>query len=241
MINENTAGNIGIGTTTPSSKLTVAGLIQSMSGGFKFPDGTVQLTAGVTPGNVVTSLNGLKDNVTLAPGPNITITPSGNSLTIAATNAGLTAVAHDGTLTGNGTNASPLSVAPQEGASLQIFTVDAFCDLHERDTSTGCTLATVPAGKRLVIEYVSAIASLNAGEFIAWTDVGSQGPLKGSVCHHFFPATLGSDGAKVYFGFSQQTKLYVNAGNVVTAQWSRVGTGPGSMEVIVSGYFVDVP
>jgi len=88
VITETAAGNIGIGTTTPSSKLTVAGLIQTTSGGFKFPDGTVQLTAGIAPGNVVTSLNGLKGDVQLAPGPNITITPSGNSLTIAATNAG---------------------------------------------------------------------------------------------------------------------------------------------------------
>src|SRR6185503_8783110 len=40
------AGNVGIGTTTPASKFTVNGLIHSTSGGIKFPDGTVQTTAG---------------------------------------------------------------------------------------------------------------------------------------------------------------------------------------------------
>ena len=36
----------------------------------------------IAPDQVVTSLNGLKENVTLAAGTNITITPSGNTLTI---------------------------------------------------------------------------------------------------------------------------------------------------------------
>ncbi len=38
-------GNVGIGTETPSSKLAVSGTVESTSGGFKFPDGTVQTTA----------------------------------------------------------------------------------------------------------------------------------------------------------------------------------------------------
>lgn len=38
-------GNVGIGTTAPAEKLTVAGTIESTSGGVKFPDGTVQTTA----------------------------------------------------------------------------------------------------------------------------------------------------------------------------------------------------
>ena len=40
-----TGGNVGIGTTDPGQKLTVAGTIQSTSGGVMFPDGTTQTTA----------------------------------------------------------------------------------------------------------------------------------------------------------------------------------------------------
>lgn len=42
------AGNVGIGTTTPGQKLTVAGTIESTSGGFKFPDGSTQTVAAVS-------------------------------------------------------------------------------------------------------------------------------------------------------------------------------------------------
>jgi hypothetical protein len=41
----NTGRNFGIGTTQPSSPLTVAGTIETTAGGVKFPDGSVQTTA----------------------------------------------------------------------------------------------------------------------------------------------------------------------------------------------------
>jgi hypothetical protein len=41
------SGNVGIGTTSPGQKLSVAGTIESTSGGFKFPDGTAQTTKGL--------------------------------------------------------------------------------------------------------------------------------------------------------------------------------------------------
>ena len=49
---------------------------------------TSGLASNVVNGSVVKSLNGLKDSVTLAAGSNVTIMPSGNTLTIATTGAG---------------------------------------------------------------------------------------------------------------------------------------------------------
>jgi len=45
-------------------------------------------SSNVISGSVVSSLNNLKDNVTLAAGSNVTITPSGNTLTVAAAGVG---------------------------------------------------------------------------------------------------------------------------------------------------------
>ncbi|HWN11607.1 MAG TPA: hypothetical protein VNO50_20435 [Pyrinomonadaceae bacterium] len=42
-----TSGNVGIGTVAPTTRLDVAGQIRSSTGGYKFPDGTVQTTAAM--------------------------------------------------------------------------------------------------------------------------------------------------------------------------------------------------
>ena len=69
------------GDGTPTSPLGVA------AGGInttQLADYAVTLNK-IAVNQVVTGLNGLKENVTLAAGPNITITPSGSTLTIAST------------------------------------------------------------------------------------------------------------------------------------------------------------
>jgi hypothetical protein len=48
IISEDKFGKVGIGTTSPTSKLTVAGMIETTLGGYKFPDGTIQSTAAIS-------------------------------------------------------------------------------------------------------------------------------------------------------------------------------------------------
>ncbi|WP_460676123.1 beta strand repeat-containing protein [Hymenobacter coalescens] len=52
------SGQVGIGTAAPTQKLEVAGQVYSSTGGFRFPDGTVQTTAAVAPA-ATTASNGL--------------------------------------------------------------------------------------------------------------------------------------------------------------------------------------
>jgi hypothetical protein len=53
VITEDKFGHVGVGTTAPTSKLTVQGMIETTLGGLKFPDGTVQTTAMVSGGVTV--------------------------------------------------------------------------------------------------------------------------------------------------------------------------------------------
>ncbi|MHC5054991.1 MAG: hypothetical protein ACYTKD_09785 [Planctomycetota bacterium] len=46
------SGNVGIGTNAPAEQLSVAGVVESTSGGFRFPDGTLQTSAGYTQAEV---------------------------------------------------------------------------------------------------------------------------------------------------------------------------------------------
>jgi len=50
--------------------------------------GNLNVAGNLTGGNIVKNLNGLTGNITLAAGSNITITPAGNTLTIASTGGG---------------------------------------------------------------------------------------------------------------------------------------------------------
>src|SRR5262249_31787532 len=60
IITQTKLGRIGIGTTSPTSTLTVEGMIEATTGGFKFPDGTVQTTSSSS------ALLGVSHDATLA-------------------------------------------------------------------------------------------------------------------------------------------------------------------------------
>jgi hypothetical protein len=254
IITEDKTGRIGIGTIAPTSKLTVQGMIETTLGGYKFPDGTMQTTAGIalvthdatlagngTPGSplgianggvgtaqlannavtaakiapaqVVKGLNGLTDSVVLQAGANMAITKAGNTLTIASTVSDPAKNAFQGNLI--------ISFADGEGL--------------------GSGILTVPAGKRLAIEFISITSSIPADQelvdiFLTTTVNGTPLDYRLSV------QPTGSDASPVKYMAEKLVRLYSDSGTNLTAVAGRTpGNGAANIHIRISGYLVDLP
>jgi hypothetical protein len=59
-------GNVGIGTTAPGQRLSVAGAVESTTGGFKFPDGSVQASAAGAVGGTYDFNTAVGENALVA-------------------------------------------------------------------------------------------------------------------------------------------------------------------------------
>ncbi|MBI1764078.1 MAG: hypothetical protein HYR56_21850 [Acidobacteria bacterium] len=212
------SGNLGLGTITPGSKLTVAGVIETTTGGLRFPDGTTQITASnsalsavahdaslsgngtsgtplviaangvgtaqladnavtstkivasgvgttqlannavtgakIATGQVVKSLNGLFDVVTLAAGSNITLAPSGNTLTIATGGA-----ANNWSLTGNAGSTPSLNFLGTTDNQPLAFRING-AEVMRLNAGGGVGIGTVsPPLARLHVEGTSNAAA----------------------------------------------------------------------------------
>lgn len=226
VITESNSGQIGVGTTAPTSKLTVAGTVETTFGGYKFPDSTVQTTAalasishdatltgngtpgsplGVAPAQTVRSLNGLTDTVTLAAGANIAITSTGNTLTIAST-----------------------ATDPAKNA----FQSEVLISISEGENS-GVGEISVPANKRLVIEYI-AIKAVGDDPF---NTLDINAPLAGNnTIFQIMPIpVVGRISAA-----DKQVRIFADGTVSMVATLFAAASNDATVRVTVSGHLVDL-
>ena len=115
-----------------------------------------------TPGGIVNSLNTLTGAVTLANGPNVTLTPSGNTLTIDTAGPGVTSLA--GT---NGISASPASGAVTVTSNATASNVPG--TIVARDSFDGFSVGSINLTALLNLAQTTAttgIVNLNGNRFL---------------------------------------------------------------------------
>jgi len=120
----------------------------------------------------VTSLNGLTGALALTPGSGISITPSGQSISIAYTGGGgaggITSVTHDASLSGAGTGASPLSIANGQvvrsvNGVHDAVTLAAGSNVTITPSGSTLTIASSGGGGGLTLPFVGSTSSAHPG------------------------------------------------------------------------------
>jgi hypothetical protein len=168
------------------------------------------------------------------PGPSVTIA---SPLPLPVT--GTLSFAGGSAVTVNNPATSPVLVRDVDNPARQPVQAEGSCN----GTLGGClkTIYTVPAGKRLVIEYASMRANIPVGEvaeLLIDTVVGDK------VVRNGLPPTAPS---VAFLGFSaanmgQQVRLYADPGTIVNVEAFRSASGnEASFDFTISGHLVDVP
>jgi hypothetical protein len=108
---------------------------------------------------------------------------------------------------------------------------------------------TVPPGRLLVIEYMSASAEVPVGQRVQVRTVLKGGPegefFPSPPTHHFplqFQGRFPTLNTPDIFSGAQQVRIYVSAGRRLMVTWFRsAGTGRGECRAAISGYLMDAP
>src|SRR5439155_23134862 len=145
------------------------------------------------------------------------------------------------------TTASPVPVRDVDNPAKQPFQAEVVGGFADGASSTGdITIATVPAGKRLVIEHVSAFGTMlptqkviNGGSEVIWTD--PFGII--IVQYHWDSQGSNADGSRDYFVVSEALRVYANPGPIqcFAERDSTAGANPNSVTFTISGYLVNCP
>lgn len=101
---------------------------------------------------------------------------------------------------------------------------------------------TVPAGKRLVIEYVSGQAFLPSGQKALFSVIVSLQGQSTGTWHYLESTVVGPFGSQDCFQCGRLVKLYADPGTTVMLRTDRDSpTGTGISRMTLSGHLVSVP
>jgi hypothetical protein len=144
------------------------------------------------------------------------------------------------------TTASPVLVRDVDNVARQPFHAEAVGGFADGGSTTrGLLIPTVPAGKRLVIEHVSAFARMPIGQSMVGGVLLADDPgALVTVRFHWDRQGHNADGSLDYFVASEPVKFYNNDGLPVAWEVERdnvSGALPHSVDINCDGYLEDCP
>jgi hypothetical protein len=174
-------------------------------------------------------------NVNVVNNPGVTVL---NSPTVQSQQSGTWDVGITGspTVTVGNTSANPVPVVASPPSPFQEEVILVF----NNGSNSANGGFSVPTGKRLVIEHVSATAALAEGQQLTGTRIDTLQVGGGSQKGHYFVASFQANvpGIGDYYAISQETRLYA-IGTVPVNAFRNGTTGTAQMNISVSGYLVD--
>jgi hypothetical protein len=226
--------NIAAGAVT-TAKLADGGVT-----GAKLAAGTIT-NEKVATGQIVKSINSLKDDVTLAAGSNITITPSGNTLTIAST------AASSGTTVVTGTGSSSLILS----LAVRTCLTGAPCVLPSNTQELIGADANVSSALPMLMTYTLSVWSTSSGGKVAcyptvdgvragagdWPSGGNADAFDVWDLPSSKQTTLTS--SRIYPGVTPGTHHFGLAcnGSGTQLNWRQINSDPG----LASFYVLQIP
>jgi hypothetical protein len=125
-----------------------------------------------------------------------------------------------------------------DASALNAFQHQVEEQMADGDDNHRLVLGTVPADKRLVIEYISFRASPPAGEEVTLLVLTTTGGGEGAV--HFLPLEQQPSSTLNVWTSNQLTRIYVDPGTTFTARVRRSSpAGVTFVDLTVSGHYVD--
>jgi hypothetical protein len=100
---------------------------------------------------------------------------------------------------------------------------------------------TVPAQKRLVIEYVSGEAFMPTGQKCVFSVITTIGGASTGARHYLDSDAMGKFGAPDYFRAGQVVRLYADPKTTVMLRADRdLAVGSATARMSISGHLIDV-
>jgi len=137
---------------------------------------------------------------------------------------------------------TPLPVKEVANPAFQPFQAQGAAAVGADEGSANFVLTTVPAGKRLVIEYGEAEGWFADGTKMTAIIATTVGGV--TIYHKLVMFDQGIQSGSLTFVAAQPMRLYADPGTTVNGIVSRgdgYPPGGGGWGVTISGYFVDIP